>query len=252
MKAILLAAGYATRLYPLTFHTPKPLIKIAGKPLLEYLLESLQDKKIIDKIYLVTNDKFYSHFKNWHKHFKKKALNFPIKILSDGSLGENNKLGAIGDISFVIDKEKIEDDLVVIAGDNLFSAGFGDFLKFTKNKNTPIVGVFDVECLEIVKEMSALETDKDGRIISFEEKPVAPKTTLVGVALYYCPKKFVPMFKEYLREGNSTDQPGRFIEWLYKRIPIYTWQVPGTWFDVGSHESLKLAEAFLKFGSKIT
>lgn len=246
MKAIVLAAGYATRLYPLTLNTAKPLIEVGGDKLINYLLYDLSKSQDIDKIFVVVNQKFLSNFENWLGEVKNK-IKTKISLVNDGSMDESTKLGAVGDIHFVIENKKIDDDILVIAGDNLFSDSFLPFVEYCKKQNAPILGTYDVKDLELVKKLSVIKTDSDGQITHFEEKPQKPTSTMTGIALYFYPKHKIEMIKQYIREGNNPDQPGRLTEWFYRKTPVFTWAVPGTWFDVGSHESLKLAEEFLSF-----
>ena len=153
----------------------------------------------------------------------------------------SNKLGAIGDLHLVLTRERVEDDIIVVAGDNLFSQPLTGFGKFCASQNQPVLGVYDVQDLEQVKKYNSIEIDEKGRIKYFEEKPKTPKSTLTGIALYYYPKAILPMIKQYVAEGNNPDQPGRLVQWLYPRVPVYTWTVPGTWYDIGSKETLEEA-----------
>jgi glucose-1-phosphate thymidylyltransferase len=169
-----------------------------------------------------------------------------IKITNDGSKEEGVKLGAIGDIHFVLEKENIDDDVLIVAGDNLFGEPFLDFINNSKKSKNPMIGSYDLKDKEKVKMMSIINIDKDSKIIHFEEKPQNPNSTLIGIALYFYPKNSLKLIKKYIKEGNNPDQPGRLVEWLYKKVPIIAWNVPGVWFDVGTHESLKQAEDFMK------
>lgn len=244
MKIIILAAGYATRLYPLTLNTPKPLLQIGDKPMIERLLEGLRGIDATEG-YIVTNGKFASVFEEWLQNYESKAP-FPLKILNDESLDEASRLGAIGDIDFVIREEEINEDVLVVAGDNLFAGTLQEFPKFGALKNYPIVGITEANSLEEVKRMSSIQIDQEGKTIFFEEKPQKPTGTLISVALYFYPKNVLPKINEYLKEGNNPDQPGRFIEWLYKKMPVYTWQIPAPWVDVGTPEALAQAKEYLK------
>jgi glucose-1-phosphate thymidylyltransferase len=163
--------------------------------------------------------------------------------------GDADKLGAIGDIDFVLRKHGIAgEDLLVVAGDNLFSQSLEGFGTFAVEKNAPVLGVYDVKSLDEAKKYGVVAVKKDGVISEFVEKPANPPSTLIGIALYYYPKHIVPMIAQYIREGNNPDQPGRFVQWLYTRTPVHTWSVPGTWFDVGSKENLEEANrVFAKF-----
>jgi glucose-1-phosphate thymidylyltransferase len=244
MKVIILAGGYGTRLYPLTIDNPKPLIKVRDRYLIDYLFDSLNLVQDIEEIFVVTNEKFFQNFLNWHADLEIN-LKEKITIVNDGTLSNETRLGAIGDIELVIEDKKINDDLLVIAGDNLFSESFAPFVDYAQHINEPVLAVYDVLDLEKVKSLSIVEIDKTRQIISFKEKPSDPKTSLIGIALYFYPEKALPFIEQYIKEGNNKDQPGRLIEWLYQRNPVYTWEVPGKWFDVGTLESLKSAEKYL-------
>jgi glucose-1-phosphate thymidylyltransferase len=240
MKALILAAGYATRLYPLTLTQPKPLLPVAGKPMIDYVLDNIAPIGV-DRVYVVTNAKFAGHFQRWADDYREKKAKIDFTIVNDGSTDDSNKLGAIGDINLVINKEKVNDDLIVVAGDNLFSESVEAFGKFCREKNAPVLAVYDVGNLEQIKKYNSITIDKAGKITFFEEKPKAPTSTLTGIALYYYPKETLPLIKQYVDEGNNPDQPGRLVQWLYTRTPVYTWTVPGIWYDIGSKETLEEA-----------
>jgi len=242
MKVIILAAGYATRLYPLTLTQPKPLLPVAGQPMIDYVLDNLAPIGGIDRIYVVTNAKFAGHFQQWatNYHAYKAKLNFTI--VNDRSTDDSNKLGAIGDIHFVLTTQNVADDIIVVAGDNLFSEKLSEFGRFCREKNAPVLAVYDVGDLEQIKKYNAITLDGDGCITFFEEKPKNPTSTLTGIALYFYPKSTLPLIRQYIAEGNNPDQPGRLIQWLYPRTPVYTWRVPGRWYDIGSKETLEEAD----------
>jgi glucose-1-phosphate thymidylyltransferase len=248
MKVIILAAGYATRLYPLTLTQPKPLLPVAGKPMVEHVLDNLAPIAAIDRVYVVTNAKFATHFQTWSEHYRATKSKFEFTVVNDGSTDDANKLGAIGDIHYVLTSQGVDDDLLVVAGDNLFSDKLGEFGRFCAGKNAPVLAVYDVGNLEEVKKYNSITTDAEGRITFFEEKPKQPLSTLTGIALYYYPKSTIALIKQYIAEGNNPDQPGRLVQWLYPRTSVYTWPVPGLWFDIGSKETLEEAnQIFAKF-----
>jgi glucose-1-phosphate thymidylyltransferase len=238
MKVLILAAGYATRLYPLTLTQPKPLLHVAGQPMIDYVLDNLAPMGGIDRVYVVTNAKFASHFQEWSKHYHASKTKLDFTIVNDGSTDDSNKLGAIGDMHLVITKEKVDDDLMVVAGDNLFSESLQDFGRYCREKNAPVLAVYDVGNLQEITKYNSISIDDSGKITFFEEKPKNPTSTLTGIALYYYPKSSLPFIREYIDGGNNADQPGRLVQWLYKRTPVFTWRVPGIWFDIGSKESL--------------
>ena len=241
MKLIILAAGYATRLYPLTQNQPKPLLPVAGKPMLEHVLDNISTISAIDHAYIVTNAKFARHFEDWAATYNPPNLHFGFTIVNDQSTDDSNKLGAIGDMHLVITKHQLDDDIIVVGGDNLFSSDLADFGGYCQERNSPVTAVYDVGDLEEIKKYNAIEIDDDNRITYFEEKPKVPKSTLTGIALYFYPKSSLPLLQQYIEEGNNPDQPGRLVQWLYPRVSFYTWKVPGLWYDIGSIETLEEA-----------
>lgn len=238
MKIIILAAGYGTRLLPLTENVPKPLVSVLGKPLLDYLVQNVCE---IDheEVFVVSNDKYYSQLCKW-------ASGRSWVVLNDASKGVDDRLGSIGDINFAIQHENIFDDVLIVAGDNFFSASFKGLVDMGNKIRKPVLATYDVGSLEKVKSLSEICVDKNNKIEFFEEKPLNPKSSLVGIALYWCPKEFIHTFDEYIKEGNPPDHMGKWIEWLYKKTSMYAWELPGVWFDVGTHESLRETESFLK------
>jgi glucose-1-phosphate thymidylyltransferase len=252
MNVLILAAGYATRLYPLTENKAKPLLDVAGKPMMEWVIDNLAPIKGLEKVYVVTNNKFAADFQAWADHYNQTHAKLAFEIINDGSNSDADKLGAIGDINLVVLRAGLADsDLIVVAGDNLFNQSLEDFGRFCSEKNQPVLAVYDVGSLEEAKKYGVVAVDSNGVITSFEEKPAQPKSTLIGIALYYYPKETVATIPTYIAAGNNPDQPGRFVQWLYQRTPVQTWQVPGTWFDVGSKETLEEAnKIFAKFVSR--
>jgi glucose-1-phosphate thymidylyltransferase len=240
MKVLILGAGYATRLYPLTLTQPKPLLPVAGKPMIDYVMDNLAAIGGIDRVYVVTNAKFAGHFQKWADDYSQRAP-FAFTIINDGSTDDSNKLGAIGDLNLVLQRERVDDDLIVVAGDNLFSEKLGAFGAFCRAKNAPVLGLYDVGSLEAAKKYGVVAVDREGVITDFKEKPEQPASTLIGIALYYYPRAILPLVAQYLAEGNNPDQPGRFVQWLYPRTPVFTWTVPGIWYDIGSKETLEEA-----------
>lgn len=242
MKCILLCAGYATRLFPLTENFPKALLKIGGRPLLDYILDEVNSLEEVDEIYLVTNKKYTPHFTEWVNDKNNKK---PIVVYNDNTTTNDNRLGAIGDIQFVIENAKINDDILVIAGDNLFTFKLKDFVRFQKNKNESAVCVKE-EDNETLKRLGVLTTDENLKIIGFEEKPAEPKGKYGAYAEYIYPKNIIPMFKEYIKAGNNIDAPGNFIAYLYKERPVYAYPFDGECYDVGTHEALAYVDNIYK------
>jgi glucose-1-phosphate thymidylyltransferase len=242
VKAVILAAGYATRLYPLTLDRPKHLLEVSGQPLLERLLEQLPLDEL-ETVYIVTNAKFAPRFREWAAA---QSVASAIDVIDDGTTSDDDKLGAIGDLELVISTEGIADDLLVAAGDSLFTERLDGFVRFARERGAAAVAVYDVGELEAIKRLSSIGVDGESRVVSCEEKPERPVSTLAGIALYYYPRAVLPLVGEYLEQGNNPDQPGRLVEWLYTRTPVYAWPVPGDWLDIGTPEAL--AEAEQEFG----
>jgi glucose-1-phosphate thymidylyltransferase len=186
MKVIILAAGYATRLYPLTLTRPKPLLPVAGKPMIDYVLDNLSTIEGIDRVYVVTNAKFAGQFQEWADGRQQVEPKLAFTIVNDGSTDDTNKLGAIGDLKFVLDQEQVDDDLLVVAGDNLFSHPLTDFGRYCREKQAPVLAVYDVGNLDEIRKYNAITIDDDRRITFFEEKPQNPASTVTGIAPTSC------------------------------------------------------------------
>ena len=252
MNALILAAGYATRLYPLTRNKAKPLLAVGGKPIIEWLFDNLVSIPGLGTVYIVTNDKFARDFQNWANTYQDRFASakttadrhrgIQIKIINDGSKSDDDKLGAIGDINLVLTRENLaNDDLLVVAGDNLFKQPLTEFVNASKNCPAT-VAVHDVGNLEAMKKYGTVTIDNKGVITNFEEKPKEPKSTLAAVALYYYSREVLPLFTTYLAAGNNPDQPGLFLQWLYSRRPVHTFEIKGQWLDIGSKETLENAD----------
>lgn len=242
MNALILAAGYATRLYPLTLNKAKPLLEVGGKPIIEWLFDNLASVPGLKTVYVVTNNKFAGDFQNWANAYQKRHPGMQIKIVNDGSTSDDDKLGATGDINLVLTRENLSnDDLLVIAGDNLFEQSLTDFVKAAK-QSLATVAVHDVGNLEAMKKYGTVTIDDKGVITNFEEKPKEPKSTLAAVALYYYSHEALPLFTTYLAAGNNPDQPGLFLQWLYTRKAVGTFAINGRWLDIGSKETLENAD----------
>jgi glucose-1-phosphate thymidylyltransferase len=244
VKAVILAAGYATRLYPLTLDRPKALLRVGGKPMLDHLMAQLDGVQELDDVYVVSNSKFADAFREWAAGRE----GLPLRIVDDGTVDEESRLGAIGDLDLTIREAGLDDDVLVLAGDNLFSESVAPFPAFALEKGGPALGVYDVGDIDAIRRYSAIELDGDDRVTRLEEKPEQPRSTLAGIALYFYPRSALGFVREYLDGGNNPDQPGRLVEWLYPRTSVYGWRVPGRWFDVGSKETLAEADAAFAAG----
>ena len=248
MKALILAAGYATRLYPLTKEYPKPLLEVEGRPIIDYLIEKLGEAEEVDEIIVVINSKFMSHFRKWKLALKIKKNVHLVDDLTE-SLGDRR--GAIGDMEFAINKKQIKDDLLVIGGDNLFDAKLNGFLSFIKtNKTNPVIGVYDIKDKQEARKYGVLKLDAKNRVVDFQEKPTNPKSTLAAMCLYYFPKEKLGLIREYLSsKANKRDATGFYIDWLRKRESVYGFAFGGRWFDIGDQKFYDAAkEVFSKEG----
>ena len=210
--------------------------------MMEHIIDNLLPAGGVQEYLIVTNAKFVRHFTEWAADYTRRNPTFSAQIINDHSTSDETKLGAIGDIYYTSQQVPIQDDLVVVGGDNLFSDSLTPFLQYAREKAAPVLAVHDIGDLEAIKKYSSIHVDDHGQITSFEEKPQHPTSTLTGSALYYYPQSAVRLLDTYIAEGNNPDQPGRFIQWLYPRMPVFTWKLTGLWYDIGSKESLAEAD----------
>ena len=235
MKALILAAGYATRLYPLTKDYPKPLLLVNNRPIIDYIVYKLHSLRDIDEIIVVTNSKFISHFKRWKKGLRVKAR---LSLVDDLTKTLADKRGAIGDVDFVLSKKRIKDDLLVIGGDNIFDkhlAGFLDFVKARKAHH--VIGAYDIKDRKEAKKYGVIKLNKKQEVVDFQEKPDRPKSALVGMCLYYFPAGKLKLIREYMNDRTQKkDTTGGYISWLKDRALIYGFIFRGTWYDIGDHK----------------
>lgn len=238
MDAIILAAGYATRLYPLTENTPKPLLNVAGRPMIEHILKKLEQIEAVNKIYIVTNDKFERHFREWLGNY---SVEKPIEIVNDGTKSNEDRLGAFGDVHYLVSAKELDNDLIIIAGDNLFELSLIDAFNFFKKRKSNVIVLHDVKDFELARHYGIVEVDND-IVVNFEEKPASPKSTLASTVIYLFPKKTISLIKKYAAQGNNLDKAGNFIEWLHKRDKVFAYITDKKWYDIGSIEQLEKAD----------
>jgi len=241
MKALILAAGYATRLYPLTKDYPKPLLEVKGKPIIGYIVDKLEAVSGIDEICIVTNNKFILTFRKWIKSVKSSKK---IILVNDLTKSNQDRLGAIGDIDFVIKKLKILDDLLVVGGDNLFSASLKGFLGSSlKRKPAVSLGLYRLKQKKDASRYGVVKLDILKKVISFQEKPKKPQSFLVAMCLYYIPKDYLGLIKEYMQDKKlKTDATGSYIAWLKDKVDVYGYVFGGSWFDIGDYKYLNAAK----------
>lgn len=234
MKVILPAAGYATRMYPLTENIPKALLKINNKPILDYILQQLTQLDNISEIILITNNKHHQHFKDWAKDKK-------ITIINNNTNNNNERLGTIKDIQLGLNK--CHEDFLIINADNLFDLDLKQANQKFKQLNKPLITTYDVKNIEIAKQMGTLTTNKEGRVMDFKEKDPYVTSTLCSIGIYFFPKQTKELINNYLNQNNSPDCSGNFIEWLYKEQPTYIHNFQkGIWYDIGSIECYEAAK----------
>lgn len=251
MKALILAAGYGTRLYPLTKKYPKALLPVGMRPLIDYIIEKLAGIKSLNEIIVVTNDKFFSNFTSWAKRAKLKRRGLRLKVLNDGTRTEKARLGAIGDIYFALESEKIQEDTLIIGGDNLFEEGLSQFLKFAyARKGRAAIGIYDIGKKSLAGKYGVVSLDSgNNRITGFSEKPDHPRSSLIATCLYYIAKENLRYFKEYFNDPrNEKDSAGSFISWLSKKEEVYGFVFRKHWYDIGDPRVYK--EANKVFGGK--
>jgi glucose-1-phosphate thymidylyltransferase len=245
MKAIILVAGYATRLYPLTADRPKALLKINDRPMIDYIIDEVNTIAAVDHIYVVSNHKFAAHFDQWARETSSKK---PITVIDDGTMTEETRRGAIGDIRFTLEQAKIDDEIVVIAGDNFFTYALKDHYDYYKKTDSDSVVGKRLDDIALLKQFAVALTDENGRILDLVEKPQAPKSDLAVYAIYFYKRETVPLVKQYLDEGNKPDAPGYFVQWLYERKPVYVYEMQGDCYDIGTHKSYEEVQNLFKNG----
>ena len=241
MKVLILAAGYGTRLYALVKDTPKALLEINKKPLLGYIFDRIETIEGLNEVLLVTNDKFYTAFGQWSK--AQKSFRYPITIINDKTRTPEDRLGSIGDIDFVLKYAKVDDDLLVIGSDNLFDFNIQEYVRFARKRAPSVtVGLYDIHDRAEATKFGVVELGKDGKIVSFEEKPQMAKSSLVAMCFYYLPQKSLGLISQYLLESNKADKAGDYIAWLCRKKDVYGFTFTGKWYDIGSVEAYHEAQ----------
>jgi glucose-1-phosphate thymidylyltransferase len=245
MKALLLAAGYATRLYPLTENRAKSLLPVGERPMLDWIADKVDEVDAVDELHVVTNARFAGDVESWAGAREGRLR--PV-VHDDGTSTNETRLGAIGDIAFVIDRAGLDgDDLMVIAGDNLFEFSLAGYVAWWRGLGeASSIAVRDCGSIDEARRYAVVSLAGDGRVQSFVEKPEQPESTLVAIATYVYHRAHVPLIDEYLADGNAPDAPGNLVAWLHTRRPVYGYRLEGEWFDVGDREQLLVADNWLR------
>ncbi len=241
MKCLILAAGYATRLYPLTENFPKPLLEVGGKTILDWLVDDIDGLGLIDEYVVISNHKFAHHFDKWSKEKEQK-----ITVVDDGTESNETRLGAVRDIQFAIDKLALDDDMLVIAGDNLLDFSLTKFIEYAKAKNTSCIMRYFEPNGEKLKKCGVVEIDGEDKIVSMAEKPQEPKSNWCCPPFYYYTKADAKRIEKGIAAGCGVDAPGSFIAWLSGEVTVHAMEMPGSRYDIGNLESYRKVKAEYK------
>ena len=237
MNCLILAAGYATRLYPLTEHFPKPLLKVGEKTILDWLLDDLDAGGLVENCAVISNHRYAPHFERWAEE---RGGN--IRVLDDGTESNETRLGAVKDILFAVERLQLAGDTLVMAGDNLLDFSLNGFLDFAREKGTSCVMCYAEPDRGKLKKMGVAELGADGRVTAMAEKPAEPKSNWCIPPFYVFTAEDLPLVWEGIAAGCGTDAPGSFLAWLCTRRPVCAWPMPGRRYDVGNLESYRAVQ----------
>ncbi len=242
MHAVILAAGYATRMFPLTENCPKALLPVGGVQIIDYLVSKLLDLSDLQHISLVTNHKFHLHFANWLNWRR-----FPVEItlIDDGTISNESRLGAIGDLALTIERERIDDDVLVLGGDNIFQFSLIELVRFAHLKQADCVVARHVDDLAARQRTGIAVIESNGRISNFEEKPQQPQSNWAIPPIYYFRRGTIALIPRYLRAGHNSDAPGNFIAWLHRQKPVYALQIDSHVLAISTLDSFARANQAL-------
>jgi len=241
VKAVVLAGGFAKRMWPLTENRPKHLLPVAGRPMLDYVIEKLEPLSELDQIFISTNTRFEDHFGSYLATIETRK---DISLFIEETHSEQEKLGSVGGLGYLIRENSIDDELLVIGGDNIFAFRMTDFMDYFHSKRANTVALYDLKSKAKARLYGVVSIDANDKIINFQEKPSRPLSTLVSTACYAFTKKGVRNILRYLNEGNDPDKMGHFIEWLYRNDDVFGFVFTGLWFDIGSFESYNEANEY--------
>lgn len=232
MKCLILAAGYATRLYPITENFPKPLLKVGEKTILDWLVDDIDNSSVIDEYVVISNHRYVSHFETWATEKSSK-----ITVIDDGTETNETRLGAVCDIDFAIKQLNIQDDVLVIAGDNVLDFSLTTFISYAMEKGTSAIMRYHECRLDRLRKSGVVSIDENDLVIEMQEKPPEPKSEWCAPPFYYYTKSDSCKVAEAIAEGCGTDAPGSFIAWLCKQSPVHAMEMPGKRYDIGNIES---------------
>ena len=229
MKCLILAAGYATRLYPLTENFPKPLLQVQGKTILDWLIEDIDASGAVDEYVVISNHRFARHFEDWAKNKVQK-----ITVLDDGTETNETRLGAVKDIRFAIERLQLDEELLVIAGDNLLDFSLTRFIGYAKKKGTSCIMCFYEEELKKLQKCGNVAKADDGRVLEMVEKPQVPISNWCAVPFYYYTREDARLVEKGIEAGCGTDAPGSYMAWLCQQTPVHAMEMPGRRYDIGN------------------
>jgi glucose-1-phosphate thymidylyltransferase len=239
MKALLLAGGYATRLRPLTDRTAKPLLPVGGRPIVDWILDRIREVREVEEVHLVTNAAYAADFERW-------AAGAGVAVHDDGTTSNEDRLGALGDIRFAVERGGLDDDLLVIAADNLFDFSLAEYVSFWRRKGGSAVAVHRLADPSLASLYGVVELDDDDRVVGLEEKPARPKSDLASTATYLFSRAHLGLLRRYLDAGGAPDPPGAFLVWLHEREPLYGFRFDEAWIDIGDPGQLLEADNRLR------
>ncbi|MBI4355631.1 MAG: NTP transferase domain-containing protein [Candidatus Omnitrophica bacterium] len=243
MHVVILAAGYGTRLYPLTKHRPKALLLLGRRRLLDLLLDRCLALPGVERVWVVSNHRYIAQFRRWRAAHPQRAR---IRLIDDGSTSNENRRGAVRDLQLALRRGNIQGSVLVVAGDNYFSSSLEGFLRAARRRDRTMIGLHVVASRRLAARYGTVRLDGAGRISRFDEKSPHPATRTAAMGLYALPRRVLPRIDDYLRRGAQADAPGYFVQWLSSRMPVYGYRLGGDWFDIGDLASYRRAIAAVR------
>lgn len=239
MKVVLLAAGFATRLYPLTLDRAKPLLEVRDRPILSWILDRALALPDITDVVVIANHRFAAQFEQWRQEW---SIHVPIRVIDDGATSDATRLGAVRDLLLALERSPPAEDVLVCAGDNLIDFSLAPFhAEYRAAGRVPMVMYRRVAGTVPPARHGEIVADEAGRVIAFREKPPQPTSPLVSVGIYLFPAAIVGWLQAYLAQGGNPDAPGHLLEWLVGVTQVQARPIGGDWFDIGNHETLDAA-----------